>query len=234
MKWPAVRGIALWLFVAGTRADGLGGAVGLASDDVLRGLTESEHQLSWQGDLHYNRSGWYGGVTGFGVRRGLDESAGVGLTVYAGYDTQLTDDWRAGLALRHYDYPGYTKRNNYDYDEAALTLDWRERLVASVSASPDVYAVDYYGHYGRGAAFTYELSARQPLPWWELSVNAGVGYYDLQRQVGTGYVYWSAGASKQWNSLQLDLRYIGSSEEAEAHFHDLAENRLVFSALWLF
>src|SRR5579862_3353866 len=181
MRSAAVGGLTLWLLFAASqptpcRADGLGveglgGSLGVASDQVLRGLTESDHQLSWQGDLHYARAGWYGGVTAYGVRRGPKEATGVGLTVYAGYDQQLSTDWRAGVRLRHYDYPGYLRRDDYDYDEVALTLDWRERVVASVTASPDVYAADYLGNYGRGGAFTYELSGRQPLPWWGLNVD---------------------------------------------------------------
>jgi uncharacterized protein (TIGR02001 family) len=239
MRLPAVRGLMPWLLFAAAqatlcRADGLGGSLGIASDQVLRGLTESDHQLSWQGDLHYGQDGWYGGVTAYGVRRGLDRSASAGLNLYAGYERQFSEDWRAGVRLRHYDYPGYARRNDYDYDEVSLTLDWRDRLTASVAASPDVYAADYEGNYGRGGAFTYELGGRQPLPWWGLIVNAGAGYYDLQHQVDTGYLYWSAGLSRQWRSLQLDARYVGTSQEAREHFRDLAENRLLFSVLWLF
>ncbi len=239
MRSAAVGGLTLWLLCAALQAtpcqaDGLGGSLGIASDQVLRGLTESDHQLSWQGDLHYSRAGWYGGVTAYGVRRGLQESSSAALTVYAGYDQQLSADWRAGVLLRHYDYPGYARRDDYDYDEIGLTLDWRDQVVASVTASPDVYAADYFGHYGRGGAFTYELGGRQPLPWGGVIINAGAGYYDLEHQVDTGYLYWSAGLSRQWRSLQVDARYIGTSQEARAHFHDLAENRLLFSVLWVF
>jgi uncharacterized protein (TIGR02001 family) len=242
MEWAVVRcawmrrmGSVGWLlYVAASQADGLGGAVGAASDQVLRGLTESYHQVSWQGDLHYAQRGWVGGVSAYGVRRGQDDSASVGLTAYAGFQQPLGQDWQASVMLRHYDYPGYSRRNTYNYDEAAVMASWRERIFASVTASPDTYAFSYYGGFGRGRAFTYEFSARQPLPWWQLSADAGGGYDDLHRQIDLGYFYWSAGISKQWRSFNLDLRYIGTDERARENFQVLATNRLVFSALWMF
>jgi hypothetical protein len=61
-----------------------------------------------------------------------------------------------------------------------------------------------------------------------------MGYYDLDRQIGTGYAYWSGGISKQWHSLNFDARYIGTDETAKRRFGDFAENRVVLSLLWLF
>src|ERR1700761_2467285 len=108
MEWAAVRGmfmrrigsIALWFYVSTAHADGLGGAVGAATDQVLRGLTQSDHQVSWQADLNYAHGGWYGGLTGYGVRRGQQESSGVGLTAYTGYEQPFGDDWRGSAMVR--------------------------------------------------------------------------------------------------------------------------------------
>jgi uncharacterized protein (TIGR02001 family) len=215
------------------RADGFGGELGIASDEVFRGLTQSDNQASPQADLHYTLSGWYGGVSAVGVRRGGDESAGVGLIGYLGYQQRFGDDWSASIAARHYDYPGYRQRNYYDYDEAAVSVSWRELIVATVMASPNVFFIDFYGHNGRGLAYTYELGGRYPLPQG-FCLNAGVGYYNLDRQIGTGYTYWSAGISKQWRSLNFDVRYVGTDDTAREHFEQFAENRVVLSALWLF
>jgi uncharacterized protein (TIGR02001 family) len=230
---PMIGCVWLSLYSREGHADGFGGDAGFASDDVLRGLTESDHQLSPQLDLHYGIAGWYAGVTAVGVRRGIDRSFGAGLTAYAGYQRQFAQDWSASVSLRHYDYPGYQQRADYDYDEVALSLGWRERLLATVTASADVYAFDYMGHNGRGAAYSYELSGRQPLPWG-LALNAGAGYYDLNQQIGAGYLYWSAGVATQWRAFNLDLRYVGTNDTAKQRFQQFAENRLVFSALWLF
>jgi uncharacterized protein (TIGR02001 family) len=215
------------------RADGWGGQLGLSSDNVLRGLTQSDHQISPQADLHYGYSGWYAGLAALGVRRGVERTAGVELIAYAGYQKVLSPDFGASVALRHYDYPGYQQRGDYNYDEAALSVNWRRLLLLTVTASPDLYFFDFYGNAGRGAAFSYELGGRQPLAFG-VSADAGIGYYDLRQQIGTGYLYWSAGASWQWRSLNVALHYVGTDGTAKDRFQDLAENRLVMSVLWQF
>jgi uncharacterized protein (TIGR02001 family) len=229
LKWFA----ALLLLVSVCRADGVGGDVGVATDEVYKGLSQSDHQLSAQLDLHYTLSGWYAGVTAVEVRRGLNRSVGAGLIGYLGYEYRIDDDWAVSLAVRHYDYPGYRYRNNYDFEEGALSVSWRELIVASVMASPDVFSADLYGHGGNGPAYTYEIGGRLPLAHG-FTVNSGVGYYDLRHQIGSGYAYWSAGISKPYRAVSFDLRYVGTDHTAKREFGPFAENRLIFSALYLF
>jgi uncharacterized protein (TIGR02001 family) len=229
LKWCAL----LLLLASVCHADGLGGDVGIASDEVLRGLTQSDHQASPEADLHYNLSGWYAGASAMEVRRGAYDSPGVGLVAYLGYQYRFSDDWSAGLTARHYDYPGYRYRNNYDYEEGVLSVSWRDLITASVVASPDTFVADRHGHYGSGAAYSYEIGSRLPLAYG-FCANAGLGFYDINRQIGTGYAYGSAGISKQWHSVNFDLRYIGTDDTAKRRFGSYAENRLLFSVLYLF
>ncbi len=215
------------------QAQGVGGALGLATDDVFRGLTLNDGQLSPQVDLHDVLGQWYGGLSAGGVRRGHEAAAGAELIAYAGYQYRMGEDWTDQVTLRHYDYPGNPHRTRYDYDELGLSFAWRERLVLTVIGSPDTYSADYQGNYGSGAAFCYELAARQPLPY-ALSATAGVGYYDLQHQIGTGYAYWSAGLQRRWRSWAFDLRYVGTDGTARDHFEHDAGDRAVLSVFWLF
>jgi uncharacterized protein (TIGR02001 family) len=210
----------------------LGGSLGLASDDVFRGVTQSDGQPSPQGDLHAIVGPWYGGISAEEVRRD-DERAGPELIGYLGLQQPLGDDWTGRVTLRHYDYPGNRYRSRYDYDELGLSLSWRERLVATVIASPDTYSRDYLGDYGSGKAFCYELLGRQALPAAFVAV-AGAGYYDLRQQIGAGYAYWSAGVERRWRSWAFDLRYVGTDATARERFQDDAGNRVVASAFWLF
>jgi uncharacterized protein (TIGR02001 family) len=228
-KWYVV----LLLFASACRADGFGGDLGIASDEVFRGLTQSDNQASPQVDVHYSLSGWYAGVSALEVRRGPSESVGAGLIGYLGYQQRFGDDWSASVAARHYDYPGFQLRNYYDYEEGALTVSWRELIVASFMASPDVYFADFQGRSGRGPAYTYEIGTRYPLPQG-FCANLGIGYYNLDRQIGSGYAYGSAGISKQWHSLNFDARYVATDETARRRFEVFAENRVVLSVLWLF
>jgi uncharacterized protein (TIGR02001 family) len=211
----------------------LGGSVGVATDDVFRGLSENNGQISPQADLHGLLGSWYAGVSTEEVRRGINSSPGAELIAYAGFQHRLAEDWSGRVTLRHYDYPGNTLRTRYNYDELALSVAWRERLTLTVIASPDTYFRDYSGNYGSGAAYCFELGGSQPMPLG-LSAVAGVGYYDLQRQLGTGYAYWSAGLNRRWGAFAFDLRYVGTNATARQHFQDLAGDRLVLSAFWLF
>jgi uncharacterized protein (TIGR02001 family) len=215
------------------RSQGLGGSVGLSTDDLFRGLSENNGQISPQADLHGVRGPWYGGLSAEEVRRGIDRGPGVELIGYAGFQHRLGEDWTGRVTLRHYDYPGNALRTRYNYDELGLSVGWRERLILTAIASPDTYVRDYRGNYGSGAAYCVELGGRQPIPLG-LSAVAGVGYYDLQRQIGTGYAYWSAGLNRRWGAWAFDLRYVGTDATARQHFQDLAGDRLLLSAFWLF
>jgi uncharacterized protein Gcw-chp len=140
-------------------AQSLGGSLGVGTDDVFRGLSQSDGQISPQGDLHAVLGPWYGGVSAEEVRRGVDQRASAELIAYAGYQQRLAEDWTGRVTLRHYDYPGDGLHGRYDYDELALSLAWRERLIVTAVASPDTYFRDYDGNYGSGPAWLLRPAA---------------------------------------------------------------------------
>jgi uncharacterized protein (TIGR02001 family) len=225
--------VALLSLAAVGHAQGLGGSLGLATDDVFRGLSQNKGRLSPQADLHELLGQGFAGVSAQAVRRGGNGALRAELIAYAGYQYRFSNDWSGRVTLRHYDYPGNSLRSRYDYDELGLSVGWRERLILSAIASPDTYSQDYHGNYGSGKAFSYELVGRQPVPLGLYAV-AGVGYYDLRRQVGAGYAYWSAALEHRWHAWAFDLRYVGTDATARHHFDEDAGDRLVLSAFWLF
>jgi len=104
----------------------------------------------------------------------------------------------------------------------------------TVSASPDTSFESTYGTGTRRAAFSYDLTLRMPLPY-ELSADAGIGYYDLHHVIGVGYVYWNAGLGYALGPVQFEVSYIGTNATAKTLFYDdAAENRWVASVLWHF
>lgn len=231
---PCLAVTLLALLIRASWADALSGSLGVDSDDAFRGLSQNDGQASVQGDLHYSATQWYAGASAELVRRGVGAGRGAELIGYAAYQRSLGEDWSGALALRHYDYPGNARRSEYNYDELNLSLNWRQRLALNVSASPDTYAAAHdYRRYGRGAAYSYEVSAHQPLPH-SVFATVGVGYYDLTREVGGGYVYTNAGLGAQWRSWEFDLRYVWTDAAARRLFGSTAERRLIASALWFF
>ena len=232
------QALAVWsvLLAGASQAQGLGGAAGAASDDVFRGVSRSDSQPSVQADVHDAFAQGYIGVSAESVRRGRDEHAALQVLLYAAYQPLLTAEWSGALQLRRYQYPDEDGSAQFNYDELALTLEWRARLTASVTLSPDTYAFAApYGQArsGSGAAYDYALLWRQPLSRG-FAAGAGVGYYDLRGAIGAGYTYWSASVTYAWHDWSLDLRYIGTDARARELFGERAGQRLVAAVLWSF
>ncbi len=231
------RGRALWLVVllptAVAWSAEFQGSLGASTDNVFRGLTQSQGQASEQADAYVTSTHWYGGLTGETVKRLRNASVSAELIGYIGYQQLLSEDWNAALSARHYDYVGSAHRTRYDYDEFDATVSWRQQLALTLAASPDTYAAAAYRHFGRGAAFAAELAGREPLPYG-VSADLGIGYYDLRQEVQSGYAYWSAGVGKQGRSWEVALRYIGTDAQARRLFSGLAGDRFVASAAWFF
>ncbi len=219
------------LLVAAAHAQGLQGAVGASSDDVFRGISQSDGDPSAQVDLHVTATQWYAGGSAE-VVRGAGSPLGPELIAYAGYLYALQSNaLAASLTLRHYDYPTFNRR----YDELAASLSWRNALRATVTASPDT-PQPLYSTYGRDVdamAFSYEVVGQVPLPLG-LYAQAGLGYYDLRRQISYGYGYGDAGLGYQWRAWQLDLRYVATDPRIRRFYRTAAAPRLLASILWTF
>lgn len=211
----------------------LQGSVGISSDNVFRGLTQSDGEASVQADGYLTATHWFGGVAAESVKRQADQPTGAEAIGYVGYQQLLAENWSGALSARHYDYPGNRYRSLYHYDELSASIGWHQQLLLELIASPNAFAAAGYDRYGRGMAFASELTGRQPLPYG-LSADAGIGFYDLRQEVGTGYAYWSVGAGRQWRSWQLGVHYIGTNAQARHLFGTLAGDRVVASVAWFF
>ncbi len=216
-------------------ADGWGGSLALSSDYVFRGLTQTDGSPSAQADLHYQtRGGWFAGARAANVKQGMDQSTSVELDGYLGYGQTLGDDWGGSLALVRYAYPLDHPSRQYDYDELVGTVSYLDRVSLTIAASPDSSIIARRGTVTNRPAFSYDLALHQPL-FFAVSANAGVGYYDLHRLLGTGYFYWNLGLAYDFGRFQIDVSYIGTDAAAKSLFYrDTAGNRGVASVLWRF
>lgn len=226
------------LLLCGLLQAGLGhaldlqGSLAFSSDNVFRGLTQSQGDPSLQAEGYVSVTHWFGGLAAESVKREPNLSNGAEVIGYLGYQQLLSENWNAAVSVRHYDYPGNRYRSFYHYDEFSVAFDWHRQLRLELIASPNTFAASY-DDYGRGSAYAAELSARQPLPYG-LAADAGIGYYDLRSELGFGYAYWSAGIGKQWRNFQLAVRYIGTDAQARHEFGSLAGDRVVAMLAWLF
>lgn len=132
-------------FMPAARAEGFGG-LQLASDQVSRGVSESDRKPSFGGNLgwRHEASGLYGSL---GAQTVSEEqyvgSDGYKLMPELGWSHSFEGDWRAGLSLRGLYFPGARgpwfgnlparaqsvalTANDSDYGtlEAGITLGWK-------------------------------------------------------------------------------------------------------------
>lgn len=223
--------VLLWLLAEPAAATGFGATLGASSDNVFRGVSESSGDPAVQAGVHY---AWAGGAfAGLRAASTKPRSAEgprdtLELDTYLGYGFSPAAAWSARVTLIHYAYP-WSDPSRRGYDEVAITASWLERVSLSAAASPN-----RPGAYGRrDSAYDYELALRWPLTA-AVAVDAGLGYYDLRQVAGTGYAYWSAGATCSSGRVSLALSWIGADANARAGYGELAEDRVVASVLWSF
>ena len=212
-------------------AAGFGGVVGASTDNVFRGISESAGDPAAQAGVHYGwNSGAFAGLRGASTRRrsaaGLQDT--LELDAFLGYGFTPADAWSLRTLWVHYAYP-WSNPVRRGYDELAIDATWRGCVTLSAAASPNRPGAGG----GRYPAYDYELALRWPVGG-AVSLDAGVGYYDLSQVYDTAYAYWSGGVTYAPGPLSLDLTWIGTDAEARAAYGDTAGSRVVASALWTF
>jgi uncharacterized protein (TIGR02001 family) len=217
-------------------AGSVGGHVAATTDYVFRGVSQTRGGAAAQADLHYQaQSGWFAGAWASTVDLNPGAGATAELNADAGRAWPFAGDWNARVTAVEYVYPNDEATFSYDYFELVASVAWLDRVVASIAWSPDTsrYGVDYGAALDR-RALTYELVGRWPLRD-DLSATASAGYYDLSDLFETGYGYGSLGLTYDIRSLQLDLAWFATSDQAEELFgREVAGQRWSFTVAWRF
>ncbi|OUE36403.1 hypothetical protein BZY94_40895 [Burkholderia territorii] len=209
-----------------------------ATGRTTRGAETSDRQpsasfsASW-----YPGSGIFAGTSASTIRIVGTQTTGTEVTIYGGYGWRFTGDWSVQAMLSHYQFVHVPQAARYNYDEFVLTTGWRDSVFASVAVSPNTGFGPSPSTGGGSSpstfAISYDLVGRLPLVHgW--TATAGVGYYDLRRVFGFGYVYGNAGLTYQFRTWQFDLSYIATSHQAKARLGPGAANRWVADVIWHF
>jgi uncharacterized protein (TIGR02001 family) len=212
-----------------------GGSVALTSDYFVRGITRTNDQAALQLDLHYaDSSGILAGVFASNTQIDADQSRDVELDGYLGFVWTGSGDWHGRVLGGYYAYPWNEDGSSYNYAELDLDLGYQEWLDVGVSYSPD--APRYL--YDRGlvgvSAESLELNLQHRVIG-KLSAASGIGYYYLRGPGGTGYVYWSAGASYDLAPVTLAVSYVDTGAGAKKLFYDdAATGRFTATVIWRF
>jgi uncharacterized protein (TIGR02001 family) len=202
----------------------------LTSDYVFRGVSYSDSHAAAQlsGDVAFD-SGVYLGAWASTVdlssRSGQQRDLKV--DYYLGYRLDLTNKWSVGANVVSHNFPGSDKPIDYDFVEYSLAGNYNDRVWFEYSYSPDLYVSGISSH-------NYELYTEWQ-PGHELTIGAGVGYYDVSELTGSGYTYWQLGVTRTFGFLDVDLRYHDASDSVPIiSTPERAEERLVLSVRYQF
>lgn len=214
--------------------------IGLYSQYVFRGLTQTDNKPAVQGGVDYlHTSGFYLGSWASNLSSledgGNYEGSSLEVDVYGGYrrtigDTGISYD----VGLLNYIYPGHKTaagKANVGFTDpytleayAALSYEW---LQAKVS-----YGItDIFGVKNSDGAYYAEFNANIPVAETGITANLHYGYQDYKGSVsGVSndklYTYrdWKVGATKSWsNGVNVGAFYTGTDAK-DAGYTLLGDN----------
>lgn len=202
----------------------ISGEVAVVSDYVSRGLSYSNGDAAAQGSITWTNAGGVQGLHVDGWASSIDFGPGDpakaelwGTIGYGGDLGPLTYD----AGVEYTTYPGAPKALHYGYYNAFASLAAAVGPVSATAAAR--YTPDYSGATGPAAFF--DLTGQVPLPS-VFTLEAGLGFTDLQPAAGGTYMYWSAGVAAAWKGFTAAVRYHGADAKACA---TPCGDRVVFS-----
>lgn len=229
----------LWVAMpARVAADGITSSVVVTTDYLHRGISQTDAEPALQAStVYWHATGWYAGLWASNVstaRRYLaTDTSNLEVNGFLGLTRRITPDWVVDIQAVQYVYPDDPSPVDYEYVELSGNIAYRERIYASVLASPNSTFFTRRGGAVRETTFAYEFSVQQGLFSW-LKVAAGAGYQDLPEQL-SGYWYGSGSVALHLHRVMLELGYYAVDHRGEALFGtDLAGGRTVLTATMTF
>jgi uncharacterized protein (TIGR02001 family) len=207
--------------------------VGLTTDYVFRGISQTNEEAAVQGGVDFTCGRFYAGVWASSF---FGDSGATEVDLYGGFKhTTGPVTWDFGLL--YYSYPGsFDGDGNYVELKVGASGDiWKGGTLAGTV----FYAPDYNG--SLGAVWTLEGSLTQVLPkvaMFSPSVSATVGRSIFDDKLfgvfELDYTYWNVGLTlgflEKWS---VDFRYWGTDGDGLADT-PLADDRFVASVKYTF
>lgn len=197
----------------------LTGYAAASSDYVFRGVSYSDGHASIQGGADFSvANGFYAGLwaSSVDITNG-DNHRSREITYYAGYMHPLNEAWSISATAVAYTFPGARGRIDYDFEEIAFAVNYRDVAWIEYAWSPDLYNTSLNTH-------SFELYAETRISD-KLILGGGLGYYDTSSLTEAGYGYWQVGVTRPFERFSVDLRLhdtnravriVSTAERAEA------------------
>ncbi len=199
--------------------------VGLYSQYIFRGLTQTDTEPALQGGVDYaHDSGFYVGAWGSNISwltdGGAYDSSSIEIDVYTGYGHSFGDTGIGyDVGILQYLYPGdrASGTNNAETTElyAGLSYGW-------VSAKYSYSVSDTFGFTDSKGSWYAEIGVDVPLGSTGLTASAHLGRQEFD---GTGndasdYTDWQLGLTKDWdNGVSLGASYTDTNNPFEVAGH---------------
>ena len=183
--------------------------VGVVSDYVFRGVSQSNREVALQGGLDYafGDTGVYAGVWGSTVDYGEYDAPDFETDVYVGYNTDLGEKFNFDVMLIRYMYTG--EENGYgsiDYNEIITKFAMDKVATLTIGYTDD------YGNSGEDATYANLSNS------WDLgrdfSLNAGFGR--IFDDTNGSFNDWNVGITKALGGVELGLNYYDTNLEERA------------------
>jgi uncharacterized protein (TIGR02001 family) len=235
---PWILGLCIGFAAPGAYAQSpsaFGGNIGLTSDYVYRGISQTAESPAVQGDVHYSTNGWTLGAWASHADLERDENGRASeIDLYVSRDWPLNDDWGLRVTASHYTYPNDPRVASYEYEELVTGVSFKSRLFATVAWTPNLTRYSNSGFVRNESALSYEIAAIQPF-FEQLSGSAGIGYYDLPSTLRADYWFWNVGLAYSLGRTQIVVSYIDTDAAAAESFgYELTGSRWAGSVGWKF
>ena len=223
----------------------ISGNVGLVSDYIFRGVSQTDNQIAIQGGFDYaHDSGLYIGTWASNVDSSFFDNGRdpqIELDLYAGYSGEF-QSFGYDVGFIRYEYPSADSvdTNEWYAKGSYSTGDYGDLSVA-VNYSPKLQFI-----LSNQSAWYYKAGYDVTLPWYEIGLSAHVGYstgdaFDMDAidalsgdsGLGDSYTDWSIGLSKSVYGVDLGLTYTDLSDiefqDGTDCNDDWCDSKVVFS-----
>jgi uncharacterized protein (TIGR02001 family) len=216
------------------------GNVGLFSQYIFRGLTQTDGKPALQGGFDYSHaSGFYAGLWGSNVSWLTDSAAfnggsySVELDTYLGFKVPV-GDFTFDVGYLRYNYPGRLPIGGLpagaakaDTDELYAAVSWKFATLKYSYSLGDTFGVDD----ARGSDYI-DLTATLPLGDSGFSLIGHVGRqsYNGPNSTNAAYTDYRLGIAKEFMGLNFSLNYTDTN--AKAAFYDNRFGRNTGKSTW--
>ena len=224
--------------------------IGVTSDYVFRGISQSDNDPALQGGADFAWGIIYGGVWASMVDFGGVPPADAEVDWYGG----IKPTWESPLGTMnldfgfiYYSYPGANPNsvpmNDINYWELKAGYSWSALHPSLVTGTTVFWSPDYFAE--TGSVWTIETMAAWTLPkvhiftpvinglvGWQKG-DANDGYFVNVNMTDDEYYYWNAGLNVAVDNISFDFRYwdtnIGGDAANICALDSLCDERFVFS-----